>query len=123
MFSAAIGSNGAETVTTAAASAGFLKKARRHGERALQGREKRFGPNHPDTLSSVDLLSVVLMRASKLKEAKKLSERAMEGRDKVLGELHPDTLTSVSHLVVGSCCCDLHVIICTHRISHTYPLH
>ena len=94
-LAAAGGSSGLENNTTSAAYAGLLKKARRHGERALQGREKLLGPNHPETLSSVDLLSVVLMRAGKLKDAKKLTERAMESRDKVLGELHCDTLTSV----------------------------
>jgi hypothetical protein len=93
---AAVGAiGGLENTASSVASAGFLKKARRHSERAMQGREKLFGPSHPDTLTSVDQLSVVLTRAGKLKDAKKLTERAMAGREKVLGELHPDTLTSV----------------------------
>ena len=89
------GSSGLENATTTTAIAGLMKKARRHSERALQGREKLLGPNHPETLRSVDQLSVILTRANKLKDAKKLTERAMEGREKVLGELHPDTLTSI----------------------------
>ena len=94
-LAAAGGTSGLENNATTAAYAGLLKKARRYGERAVQGREKLLGPSHPETLNSVDQLSVVLMRAGKLKDAKKLTERAMEGREKVLGELHVDTLTSV----------------------------
>jgi Tfp pilus assembly protein PilF len=57
-----------------------------------------LGPEHPDTLTSVDNLSSVLERQGKYKEAEATHRRALEGSKKILGPEHPDTLTSVNNL-------------------------
>jgi tetratricopeptide (TPR) repeat protein len=65
---------------------------------ALDGREKVLGPEHPDTLTSVNNLGSVLERQGKYEEAEAMHRRALKGREKVLGLEHPDTLTSVNNL-------------------------
>jgi hypothetical protein len=67
--------------------------------RALEGREKALGREHPDTLISVSKLGTVLQSQGRYEEAEAMHRRALEGREKVLGREHPDTLTSVYHLV------------------------
>ncbi|CAN9242610.1 unnamed protein product [Alternaria alternata] len=65
---------------------------------SLEIREKVFGLDHPDTLTSVSYLGSVLSRQGKYEEAEAMHRRDLEGREKVLGFEHPDTLTSVSYL-------------------------
>eukprot|EP00808_Paulinella_micropora_P008031 g47259.t1 len=67
---------------------------------ALQGQEKTLGPEHPDTLTSVNNLGFLLYHQSKLAEAEPLYRRALEGQEKTLGAEHPDTLISFSNLGV-----------------------
>ncbi|KAH7394832.1 hypothetical protein BKA66DRAFT_455924 [Pyrenochaeta sp. MPI-SDFR-AT-0127] len=66
--------------------------------RALEGREKVLGPEHPDTLTSVDNLGWMLARQGKYEEAEAMHRRALEGHEKVLRVEHLDTLTSVNNL-------------------------
>jgi guanine nucleotide-binding protein subunit alpha len=66
--------------------------------RALAGKEKVLGVDHPDTLTSVNNLAVVLRNQGKYGEAESMSGRALAGTGKVLGVDHPSTLTSVSNL-------------------------
>ncbi|KAK3201035.1 hypothetical protein GRF29_213g764680 [Pseudopithomyces chartarum] len=68
--------------------------------RALEGREKELGIQHPDTLTRVSDLASVLLYQGKYDEAEKLNRRALEGREKELGIQHPHTLLSVSNLSV-----------------------
>jgi tetratricopeptide (TPR) repeat protein len=68
--------------------------------RALKEREKERGVQHPDTLTSVSNLALVLKDQGKYDEAEKLNRRALEGSEKELGVQHPDTLTSVSNLAM-----------------------
>ncbi|KAK5082564.1 hypothetical protein LTR70_007670 [Exophiala xenobiotica] len=81
--------------------ASVLQDQAKYGEaeelnrRALVGREKELGPNHPDTLTSVNNLAVVLQRQGKYDEAVEMHRRALTGREKELGPSHPSTLTSV----------------------------
>ena len=57
-----------------------------------------LGREHPDTLTSVNNLGLVLDSQGKYEEAEAMHRRALEGYEKVLGREHPDTLTSVSNL-------------------------
>lgn len=55
-----------------------------------------LGVDHPDTLSNVSNLAVVLQNQGKYEQAEAINRRALAGRKKVLGMNIPDTLTSVS---------------------------
>ena len=57
-----------------------------------------LGAKHPDTLSSISNLRLVLERQGKYKEAEGMHRRALEGSKKVLGLEHPHMLTSVGNL-------------------------
>jgi hypothetical protein len=67
----------------------------------LQAREKALGPEHVDTVTSIDNLGTVLERQGKYEEAEAMHRRALEGYEEVLGLEHVDTLTSVNSL--GRC--------------------
>ncbi|PVH91488.1 hypothetical protein DM02DRAFT_620498, partial [Periconia macrospinosa] len=65
--------------------------------RALEGREKALGKEHPSTLTSVSNLALVLRYQGKYEAAEAMNRRALEGYEKALGKEHPDTLTSVGY--------------------------
>jgi len=77
---------------------GIYDAAEEMNRRALEGREKALGEEHPDTLSSVSNLALVLSRQGKNEQAEEMNRRALERREKALGKEHPDMLTSVSNL-------------------------
>ncbi|KAF2193987.1 TPR-like protein, partial [Zopfia rhizophila CBS 207.26] len=81
-------------------SGGKYDEAEKLNRRALEGREKELGEQHPSTLTSVSNLAGVLGYQGKYDEAEKLNRRALEGYEKKLGEQHPSTLTSVSNLAL-----------------------
>jgi tetratricopeptide (TPR) repeat protein len=56
------------------------------------------GPDHPDTLTSVNNLALAYQVAGQVGRAVPLYEQALEARRRVLGEEHPDTLRSVNNL-------------------------
>ena len=68
--------------------------------RALEGREKALGEDHPDTLRSVNNLGNLLMQKGDYEAAEALYRRALEGREKALGADHLDTLGSVGNIGV-----------------------
>ncbi|KAI4221404.1 MAG: hypothetical protein L6R40_008636 [Gallowayella cf. fulva] len=78
-----------------AAEQGRYDEAEQMDRRALDGREKVLGKEHPDTLTSVSNLALVLRDQGKYDEAEQMNRRALDGSEKVLGKEHPDTLTSV----------------------------
>ncbi|KAI1521277.1 TPR-10 multi-domain protein, partial [Pyrenophora tritici-repentis] len=61
-------------------------------------RERVLGQGHPDTLTSVSELGLVLESQGKYEEAEAMHCRALEEYEEVLGREHPDTPTSVSEL-------------------------
>ncbi|KAH8671817.1 TPR domain protein [Tricladium varicosporioides] len=77
---------------------GSYKAAEDMDRRALEGREKALGEDHPDTLTSVSNLALVLQDQGKYEQAEELSRRALGGWEKALGEDHSNTLTSVDNL-------------------------
>ena len=66
--------------------------------RAMQVRERVLGPEHPDTLASVNDLATLYERQGRYAEAEPLYLRALAARERVLGLEYPDTLISVNNL-------------------------
>ncbi|RPB04125.1 TPR-like protein [Choiromyces venosus 120613-1] len=71
---------------------GRYEEAEEISRRVLQGREQLLGPDHPDTLTSVGNLALVLGQLGKHIEAEKLN------RQNELGLEHPETLNGLSVL-------------------------
>jgi len=69
-------------------------------ERSLQLRRDSLGPDHPDTLTSMNALAVAYEKAGKLNRAIALHEQALEAQRLKLGEDHPDTLISMNNLAL-----------------------
>jgi tetratricopeptide (TPR) repeat protein len=80
---------------------GKYKEAERMQRRALEMMEKVLGQEHPDTLSSMNSLAVVLRRQGKYEEAERMHRRALELRERVLGQEHKSTLRSMNNLAVA----------------------
>ena len=59
-----------------------------------------LGKEHPNTLTSVNNLALVLQYQGKYDEAEAMNRQALDGYEKVLGKEHPDTLTSVNNLAL-----------------------
>jgi len=68
-------------------------------QRALNGRERVLGPEHPDTLASFSNLALVLKGQGNYKAAEEMNRRVLNVRERVLGPEHPPTLTSFNNLV------------------------
>ena len=66
----------------------------------LELREKVLGQEHPDTLTSMNNLAMVLSSQGKYEEAEEMHRQTLELREKVLGKEHPYTLTSMNNLAV-----------------------
>ena len=67
-------------------------------KRALAARERVLGPEHPDTLTSVSNLAVLLKNKGDTAGAEPLYRRALAARERVLGSEHPDTLETLNNL-------------------------
>ncbi len=69
-------------------------------ERARQLRRDALGEEHPDTLSSMNSLSILYRKQSRYDEAEMLLVKTLEIRKRVLGEEHPKTLSSRNNLAI-----------------------
>ncbi|MCJ1231793.1 hypothetical protein MMC12_008472 [Toensbergia leucococca] len=67
-------------------------------KRALAGREEQLGPDHPDTLGTVENLAIVYRNKGRYDDAEELYKRALAGNEEQLGPDHPDTLRTVQNL-------------------------
>ena len=67
-------------------------------KRALYGREKALGNEHPDTLTSLNDLANLLTDKRDYEGAEALYRRALELRERVLGSEHQNTLTTVNDI-------------------------
>jgi tetratricopeptide (TPR) repeat protein len=74
---------------------------RRHGkyeaageiyQQALELSKKVLGPEHQNTLMSMNNLAAVLRRQGKYEAAEEIDRRALELSKKILGPEHPDTV-------------------------------
>ena len=68
--------------------------------RALAIREKRLGPEHPDTASTLNNLAVTYRVQGKYEQAEPLFLHALAIREKRLGPEHPDTASTLNNLTV-----------------------
>jgi tetratricopeptide (TPR) repeat protein len=71
---------------------GEYGKALEWYRRALDGREKTLGKDHPDTLETVHNMASVFDGKGEYGKALEWYRRALDGREKTLGKDHPDTL-------------------------------
>ena len=65
-------------------------------ESALATRRRVLGEEHPDTITSINNMGVLLQSQGKLAEAEPYYRDALEKSRRVLGEEHPNTIISVS---------------------------
>ena len=79
---------------------GDFEVAARHYSRAVDLREEHAGPEHPDTLTSLNNLGLVREKQGRFDQALRLYERALASQRQHLGEEHPNTLTSTNNLAV-----------------------
>ena len=70
-------------------------------EKAGTTRKAKLGPDHPDTLSSMNNLATGYRAAGKLEKALPLYEETLALMKAKLGPDHPDTLTTMNNLAVG----------------------
>ncbi|CAL1136673.1 unnamed protein product, partial [Cladocopium goreaui] len=64
----------------------------------LDFRTAKLGEDHPDTLTSLNNLALLLYAQGHLAEAEPLFRKALEKSKAKLGEDHPDTLNSINNL-------------------------
>jgi tetratricopeptide (TPR) repeat protein len=69
-------------------------------QRALGGREKTLGKDHPDTLSTVHNMGSVFDNQGEYGKALEWYQRALDGCEKTLGKDHPSTLSTVHNMGV-----------------------
>ncbi|KAK7177812.1 NB-ARC and TPR domain protein [Paraphaeosphaeria sporulosa] len=81
------------------------QKAENMYQRALQGYEKAWGPEHRSTLHTVNNLGSLYAGLGRLDEAEKMYQRALQGYEKAWGPEHTSTLDTVHNL--GSLYADL----------------
>lgn len=76
-------------------------QAAKWAERLVEYYEKQQGKEHPDTLTWMNNLALLLGKLCKYEKALQLKERCYGLLCKAIGETHPDTLTALSNLAVG----------------------
>ncbi|EXA29369.1 hypothetical protein FOVG_19126 [Fusarium oxysporum f. sp. pisi HDV247] len=67
-------------------------------KRALTGRERTLGADHPSTLFCISLMGLFFATQDRLKEAEKFLRQAYEGRKRVHGETHKETMLIKEYL-------------------------
>jgi tetratricopeptide (TPR) repeat protein len=77
---------------------GKLDEAEKMYQRALQGKEKAWGPDHTSTLDTVHNLGNLYKSQGKLDEAEKMYQQALHGCEKAWGLDHTSTLNTVNNL-------------------------
>jgi len=78
---------------------GKYGEAEKLNRRALEGREKELGVQHPDTLTSVYCLAYLLYMTKRYAEAAELYQQAYEGYIQALGPQHPHTIACGQHFL------------------------
>src|SRR6266545_1624088 len=78
--------------------AGKYDEALRLGERALEIREKRLGPDHLEVADSLNSLSTLYWMKGDYAKSELPQQRALAIREKMLGPDHPDLATSLNNV-------------------------
>ena len=87
-----------DSLAAAYQAAGRQQEAIRLTERALAERERRLGPDDPQTIRTRRTLALACLAAGKKKDAIAHGGRALSGAERVLGPDHPGTLDAVTAL-------------------------
>ncbi|KFA68901.1 hypothetical protein S40285_09512 [Stachybotrys chlorohalonatus IBT 40285] len=66
--------------------------------RALQGYERAWGPEHTSTLSTLNNLGLLYAHQGQLKKAEDMYNRALKGKEKAWGPEHTSTLDTLNNL-------------------------
>jgi tetratricopeptide (TPR) repeat protein/predicted acylesterase/phospholipase RssA len=77
---------------------GLNREAAEIFRRVLRGRERVLGPEHQDTLFTLDYLASFYDQQGNLSEAEGYYKRVLDGCERTLGKNHPNTLTVVHDL-------------------------
>jgi tetratricopeptide (TPR) repeat protein len=77
---------------------GDYRPAEQANRQALEARRRLLGPEHPDTLASMNNLATTLADLGDAAGAVDLHRQVLEARRRVLGPEHPDTLGSMNNL-------------------------
>jgi len=77
---------------------GDLAASERDYLTALDGMRRTYGPNHPETLTTMNSLAAVLLDLGRLDECRSLVVEVVEGRHASLGPGHPQTLLAMQNL-------------------------
>ena len=67
-------------------------------EKAVEIAKRVYGPEHPDTATSLNNLAVLYRDMGEYAKAEPLYQEALRIRQKVLGSEHPDTAISLNNL-------------------------
>ncbi|KAI1571289.1 HET multi-domain protein [Pyrenophora tritici-repentis] len=81
-------------------SLGQYASAETSHRKASSLRKEALGPEHPNTLTSMSNLALVLESQGKYEEAEAMNRQTLARFEKVLGPEHPGTLTSMSNLAL-----------------------
>ncbi len=76
----------------------MIAEAEKMYRRALDGKEKAWGPDHTSTLDTVNNLGLLYADQGKLVEAEEMYQRALDGKEKAWGPDHTSTLDTVNDL-------------------------
>ncbi|KAH8652836.1 hypothetical protein BGZ61DRAFT_216299 [Ilyonectria robusta] len=77
---------------------GRLQDAEAMYQRALDGKEKAWGPDHTSTLDTVNNLGLLYADQGRLQDAETMYQRALDGYGKAWGPDHTSTLDTVNNL-------------------------
>jgi serine/threonine-protein kinase len=80
---------------------GAYAKAVTLSQQALEERRAKLGPDHPDTLESMNKLASAYKLAGQLDRALPLLEQTLAKRQEKQGPDHPDTLISMNNLALA----------------------
>jgi eukaryotic-like serine/threonine-protein kinase len=80
---------------------GLYSRAQPLLQESMEIRERVLGPEHPETLRSLNSLGVVVSSQGHYAEAEKLLRESLDLRRRILGPEHPDTLRSMNDLASG----------------------
>jgi serine/threonine protein kinase/tetratricopeptide (TPR) repeat protein len=87
-----------QTVASVYWKIGLYRRSMPLTEAALKTRRELLTNDHPDMLSSINSMGVLLWVMGRTAEAMPYLTEALEGRRRVLGNDHPDTLISISNM-------------------------
>jgi tetratricopeptide (TPR) repeat protein len=104
-----------DKIGTAYRSAGRPERAAQHLADALATRRETLGPEHADTIRSMNSLALLMFSESRFAEAEPLCRELLDSVRSTSGEDHPKTLTAMSNLA--------HLLAAQDKHSEAEPLY